>query len=120
MSVIKIADRQKDGEKKPTRHFSSKQENRVAKEFGGRTTPNSGATRFSKGDVVLENCLVECKTKTSDSSQITIHKDWLEKLNSESLFMGKEFCALFFNFGPSDEKNYVIIDEETFENLINK
>lgn len=118
MSLIQIAQRKKEDDKKPTRHYSNKQEKRVAKVFNGEQTKNSGATFNQKGDVKLDNCLVECKTKTSDSDSISIKKEWLKKINQESLFMGKELWALFFNFGPSDQKNYVIIDEETFKDLI--
>lgn len=119
MSVIQTVARKKDGESKPTRYYSSKQEKKVAKDFNGKTTKNSGATAFQKGDVLLESFLVECKTKTSDSEQITIHKEWLEKLLKESLFMGKENYALIFNFGPSSDKNYVIIEDSLFNELIN-
>ena len=90
----------------------------MAKEFNGSQTKNSGATMFQKADVLLDDFNIECKTKTSDSKQITIHKEWLEKNNAEGLFMGKRYSALMFNFGPSDEKNYVIIDEDTFKELI--
>lgn len=34
----------KEGHKDPTRKFSSRQEQTVAKAIGGSTTPNSGAT----------------------------------------------------------------------------
>lgn len=119
MAVISVAKRNKDGETKPTRYYSKRQEKQVAKELGGKTTPNSGATPFAKGDVTLDKCLVECKTKTTDSESISIKKEWLDKLNQESLFMGKEYFALIFNFGPSSN-NYVILDENTFKELLDK
>lgn len=118
--AIGVRVREREGKQTPTRAYSSKQEKRVAKVFGGQRTPNSGATAFSKGDVKLENYLIECKTKTSDSQQITIHKEWLTKLREEAVFMGKPYEALMFNFGPSDTKNYVVIDEDTFKELIEK
>lgn len=117
MSLIKVAEREKD-DKKPTRYYSDKQEKRVAKEFGGQQTKNSGATAFQKSDVLLEDFNIECKTKTSDSDSISIKKAWLEKNAQEGLFMGKKHAALMFNFGPSSEKNYVILDEDTFRDLI--
>lgn len=117
MSVISPVVRNKSGEKKPTRYFSDKQEKQVAKTFSGKQQPNSGATTFKKGDVVLDNWLVECKTRTSSKDSISIKKDWLEKNVKESLLVGKENNALAFNFGPN-EKMYYIIDEETFERLV--
>ena len=73
---------------------------------------------FAKGDIKLDKFLLECKTKMKSSDSITIRKEWLDKLNAESLFMGKPYSALAFNFGP-DEDNYYIINEELFETLIN-
>lgn len=72
---------------------------------------------FQKGDVTLDNFLIECKTKTSPSESISIKKEWINKNKEESLFMGKPYSAIAFNFGP-DEPNYYIIDEELFEILL--
>lgn len=103
----------------PTRYFSDIQEKSVAKKFDGKQTKNSGATPFQKGDILLENLLLECKTKMSPSESISIKKEWLEKNNREALFMGKPYNALVFNFGPN-ENNYYVINEELFEILIEK
>ena len=119
MGLLNTVKREKDGVKEPTRSFSKKQENYVAKKFGGERVKNSGATAFAKGDVNLDSMLLECKTKTSPSESMSIKKDWLEKNVKESLFMGKKYSALAFNFGPN-EKNYYIIDEELFEILLDK
>lgn len=110
--------RQRDDKIQPTRHYSKRQENQVASKFGGERTLNSGATTFQKGDILLEDYLMEAKTKTTHSNTITIHKEWLDKLRKESLFMGKPNEALIFNFGPN-ETNYVIISEDLFYELIN-
>lgn len=109
----------KDGNEHPTRYYSKKQEDATAKKFGGERVKNSGATMWEKGDVSLDSILLECKTKTKSSESITIQKEWLLKQEKESLFMGKPYSALAFNFGP-DEKNYYIISEELFEILITK
>jgi len=118
MSVIEVKERKKEGVNKPTRYYSHKQEKRVAEVFDGKTTKNSGATLFQKSDVMLKDFAIECKTKTTDSESMSIKKDWLEKNERESLFMGKKYSALMFNFGPSSVKNYVILDEDTFKDLI--
>lgn len=103
----------------PTRHYSTKQEKQVASKFNGSRTLNSGATPYQKGDISLENFLLECKTKVKPSESITIQKEWLEKNEKEALFMGKPYSALVFNFGP-DGTNYYVIDEYLFETLIGK
>lgn len=105
--------------KKPTRYYSKKQEDTIAKNLGGQRVKNSGATMFAKSDVLLENFCIEAKTKTSPSQSISIKKEWLEKTAEESLMMAKPYSALAFNFGPG-EKNYYIIDEYLFELLLDK
>lgn len=111
-------ERKKEGEKKPTRYYSSAQEKEVAKNLKGSRTPNSGATPFQKGDVSIDSLiLIECKTKTSPSESISIKKEWLEKNAKEALFMGKEYNTLAFNFGLN-QPNYYIIDENTFKQFL--
>jgi len=109
--------RHREDKTQPTRHYSKQQENKVASKLGGNRTLNSGATLYQKGDVLTEKFLLECKTKTSASASISIQKEWLEKNEKESLFMGKPYNALAFNFGPN-ERNYYIIDEYLFELLL--
>lgn len=116
--MIKVVTREREGEaKKPTRYFSKKQEDRVAKALGGHRNLNSGATMFQPGDVQLDNWLLECKTKTSHAESITVKKDWIQKNKEESLFMGKDHEAVVISFGP-DEPNYYIIDEFLFQDLV--
>ncbi len=99
-----------------TRKYSSKQEKYVAKQLGGRVQPNSGATPFMKGDIVMDNWLLECKTQMTDKKSITIKKDWLDKLEEERFAMRKQNMALVFNFGPGQE-NYYVVTEKTFKQL---
>ena len=114
---IKI--RNKEGEKKPTRYFSKKQEDQVAKSLGGNRNLNSGATPFQPGDVSIDSLmLIECKTKITSSESISIKKEWLDKNLKEALFSGKPYNVLAFNFGP-DQKNYYILDENTFIDFLN-
>lgn len=117
MSRVPLAVREKDGDKKPTRYFSKKQEDTIAKQLGGRRVANSGATMFQKGDIITDNFLLEAKTKTTSSKSISIKKDWLIKNKREALSMSKPYNALVFNFGPDDD-NYYIIDELLFQELL--
>ena len=51
--ALGLRQREKEGSKPlPTRHFSKLQEDTVAKAIGGKRTPNSGATPWSKSDVL--------------------------------------------------------------------
>ena len=65
------------GKVAPTRKNSQKQENRLAKEFGGRTTANSGAT-FSENDVKTPDFDIEAKT--TKSSQFILKVADLKKM----------------------------------------
>ena len=103
---------------KSTRYYSSRQEKKVAKAVGGRQTANSGATAFSKGDVVTDLFLIECKTATTEKQSMSIKKEWLRKNEEEAFAMGKQYSALAFDFG--DGLNYYIIDGSLFRYLVQK
>ena len=101
---------------KPTRFYSNRQEKEVAKTIGGRQTANSGATPFSKGDVVTsgrDGWLIECKTATTAKASFSIKREWLDKNREEAFAMGKAHNALCFDFGNGSNK-YYIVDERTF------
>ena len=116
--ALGLKQREKEGSKPlPTRHFSKIQEDSVAKAIGGKRTPNSGATPWSKSDVLSDKFAIECKTKTTNSESISIKKEWFTKQKQEATFMGKPYSAVVFNFGPGEENHY-IIDEYLFLELI--
>lgn len=101
---------------KPTRYFSTRQENSIASAVGGRRTPNSGATVHTKGDVIegdRTGWLIEAKTCTKDQKTFTMHEEWFKKNRDESIYMKKDYSCVVFNFGP-DKPNYYCIDENTF------
>lgn len=107
--------------KKPTRYYSKKQENKVAKTLGGKPVSNSGAPMFCCGDVKMDNFLIECKTLTEPKQSMSIKKEWLTKIKEEAISERKPYCALAFDFGS--DTNYFIIDERTFKlfvDMINK
>ncbi len=100
-----------------TRKYSNFQEKQVAKVLGGRKNINSGATAFIKGDVQLDNCLIECKTVTQKKSSISIKKEWLDKLKKEAFAMNKPYSMLAFNFEPGG-KSFYVLDENFIKYII--
>ena len=100
-----------------TRDLSKFHEMNVAKALGGHRTPNSGATPFTKGDVVLDDFIVECKTKMTEATSFGIKKEWLDTLEEERRGMGKDFSALAFSFN-SGKDSYYIVNERTFKQLV--
>ena len=103
--------------KNSTRYYSGRQEKKVAKIIGGKTTANSGATTFSVGDVESDNILIECKTCKTEKQSFAIKKDWLDKLEEEAFSVNKQYYALAFNYGP-DTDNYFILNERNFKHFL--
>lgn len=102
--------------KRSTRYYSNLQERRVAKAIGGRQTSNSGAPRFTAGDVRTNSFLLECKTCTEPRKSFTLKKEWFDKNKEEAFAMHKDYSAVVFDFG--DGENLYVIDEQLFQKLV--
>ena len=72
--AVGIKERRKEGEKLPTRYFSSIQESSVAKAVGGRKTANSGATDFGGKSDVSIHALFNIECKFINYSLKSVHK----------------------------------------------
>lgn len=102
---------------KTTRDASLRQETAVAKALEGRRTANSGATLFAKGDVIVGDMIVECKTKMTETASFTLAKSWLETLEEERIGMRKRYSALAFSFDVG-KTNYYVINEKLMKRLV--
>lgn len=99
---------------------SRKQEGRITKSFKqiaeeARQAMASGALWFQKSDVITNKFRIECKTKVKPSKQMTIKKEWLDKISEEAFYSGK-IGLLAFSFG--DNKDYIAIDSKEFLTLM--
>jgi hypothetical protein len=93
-----------------TRDYSSKQEKVVAEYLQGKQQPNSGATGFAKGDVIANDTVIECKTKTKEAAAHSIKKEWIHTLKKECISMGYMYWAIVFDFGTQELKDqYAVI-----------
>ena len=100
---------------KTTRQVSSTQEKAIAKVLNGKRTPNSGATRFDKGDIYVgSEWLIEAKTCMEPKKSFSIKKQWLDKMKEEQFACNKLYSSLCFDFGDNKDR-YYIIDENTFK-----
>ena len=107
-----------DNSYKSTRDASSRQEKAIAKSLNARTTANSGATRFDKGDLTIgSQWLIEAKTCMQPKKSFSIKKDWLSKMKEEQYATRKDYSALCFDFGDEGER-YYIVDEKMFKQII--
>lgn len=70
--------------KKPTKFYSTKQEQAIADYLGWSAVPASGARMFDKGDVKSSDWLAECKTHTEPKDKIVIKKEVWIKLSYEA------------------------------------
>ena len=104
---------------KPTRYYSNKQEKSVAIALNGKLTPNSGASKFSGGDVVIKEAsmLIECKCAMSEKNSVSIKKEWINNLRKECLAMGKTEWAIVFDFGNIGDE-YAVIPLEFLKDLL--
>ena len=105
--------------KDSTRYYSTQQEISVARAIDGRRTPNSGATLFTKGDVVTKTFCIECKTQMDEKKSFSVKREWIDKLEEEAFASDKPNWAIAFNFGGERQKdNYFIINERLFKKLV--
>ena len=102
---------------KPTRFYSTQQENKVAKAVSGKRQANSGASTWQKGDVQNQKFLIECKTTVQPKKSFSIKQEWLEKIAEEAIGMRKEGYALCFEFNHADNMRYYVISERLFQLL---
>lgn len=100
------------------KEVSELQEKQVSSKINGKITVASGGTKFNAGDIETKNFLIECKTKTKESKNFTIKKEWLDKINEQSFEMGKDYSALAFRFSPYENKDYFVVNEKLFQEII--
>lgn len=100
-----------------TRDVSNFHEKNVARALGGVKTSNSGATAFTKGDVLVGDCIIECKTKMSECGSFSISKNWLTDLELERQGMGKSIAALAFSYNCG-KTSYYVINERVMMRLL--
>ncbi len=101
---------------KSTRDYSKLQENKVAKLVNGKVVKGSGSGLYAKGDVISEEALFECKTKTKPSKSQTLKKEWFDKLRKEAIFKNKDFAVIAFDFGGDDQ--YFAMHQNDFIQLL--
>ena len=90
-----------------------------------KLTPNSGAGKI-KGDEqitglirVMEELKTHVKPKTARGEKtFTIHKEWLEKLDTEAQAENMEFWYLKFRFLETDTDTYIVLNENVVMSMI--
>ena len=96
-----------------------KQEKRLAKQFGGRTTSGSGS-KDEKGDVIVaEKVVIEAKSTQNKSYSLT--RALVKKMENESMSKGKipTFQIDFLN-GENIDCQLAVIPMWAFEMLLDE
>lgn len=99
------------GNEQPTRKLSENQEKRLAKDFGGRKTVNSGAT-FGQNDVITKEFEIEAKTTKS--------KQFILKISDMAKMFKKcsiDKIALFIVEFSEEKEEFVILRKDDFLSL---
>lgn len=96
-------------------------EGKVSKSMGARLRPASGAIAQFKGDMTLNQYLIESKSTTSAS--LSVKLEWLVKISEEAQCLGK-VPALLMAFvlptgrpKPNCESQWVAIPLEHYKEL---
>lgn len=107
--------------KEATRYYSDLHEKSVCRALGATQTPNSGATKWKKGDVVQRQAslLIECKTVMTEKQSVSVKKEWIDKNKEEAFSNRLDNNCLCINFGPGSD-NYYVISEKLMKFLVQK
>lgn len=98
------------------KRVSIAQEERVARLFNGKRTPQSGGGRFVLGDVLAEDFFVECKTSVTVKDSYSVKREILNKADEQRREMGKEFYVLAFSFG--DGEDFFVLNKKAMNRFI--
>ena len=93
---------------KPTKYYSTIQENTIANFLGWKVVSGSGARDLSPGDIIGESFLGECKTHVKPTDTIVFFADVWKKICEEASSRFK-YPALFVDNGTqSIEDTWVV------------
>jgi hypothetical protein len=92
---------------------SKKQEKRTAKDFGGKTTPASGALDGAKGDVRTSLFLIE--NKYTDTPSYVLKLETWKKIEKEALKDGLRYPMMQIDI---QDRQLVLLDKDVLIDII--
>lgn len=98
-----------------------KSEKKTAKRLSGDNRPGSGALEGAKGDIMLDEFLLE--NKSTEHASFSVKREWLEKISKEARAEGKT-PGLSIQFvdkqgNPLLYGRWVMIPEDEFKEITN-
>ena len=89
---------------KPTKYYSNRQEQLIARSLGWAVVAGSGARDFHPGDIISDKWIGECKTHTAPGHRITFFATVWNKICEEASSKFK-YPALFVDDGSQKLEN---------------
>ncbi len=103
---------------KPTKYYSSKQEQMIADYLGWSVVVASGARMFNPGDIKSSDYLCECKTHTSKQSRVVIMKSVWKKISSEAMSVFKKPVLFFDNGTQKIQDTWCVIPDYNYKDSV--
>ena len=108
--------------KHPIGRTGRRSEEKLADRIGARLRPNSGAMTGAKGDMTLDNLLIEAKSTVHDTLQMKL--DWLLKIEREARELGlRPAFAINFTDGsgrPRTGGRWIALREDDLQDLLER
>lgn len=107
-------------ELKTVKDKANKKEKKLAKDFGGRRQPMSGALDGMKGDIVTEDFLFD--SKMTGKTSINVSTEMLAKISGEA-YGKKKYPVLVLSFEVMPEPispDWVVLSKRDFEEIMEK
>lgn len=101
------------------KHYSTIQENTIAKYLGWSVVSGSGARSGHPGDIKSEEWLGECKTHTKTDSKLFVSFNVWDKISDEAQSQFKK-PALFVDDGSQQVENTFVLFRPTILNQISE
>jgi len=97
-------------------------ETKLSKRLGGRTQPASGAMEGAKGDIKINEFLIEAKSTINDTMKVDLA--WLCKISHEARHngMAPALAISFVNEQGGVKKNgsWIAIEESKYKELLDQ
>ena len=100
---------------KPTKHYSSLQENMIADYLGWEVVSGSGARDCHPGDIRSDQWLGECKTHTERGQKISFMYDFWNKICDEAVSKFKVPVLFVDDGSQSADHTWVLYPYTRFE-----
>ena len=103
-----------------TRERSDRHEKKIARDYGGRQKSGSGASPYSKGDVVLPKANILVEAKTTDKASYRLEIETLAKISREAIGEGRDPAMEIEILGGDSvcERRWIVLPSSVFRRML--